>query len=69
MAKYDSGLKYDSSCPVCSQFNLEIVDPNGKLAILETMGDDPVVEAMILRLIGYLTPLNAKLNTITYTGQ
>lgn len=66
--KYDSGLYYDTTCPACSEFNLDIIDLDGKLTILENMGTDPILKAMLERLISYLSPINAKLNTLTYTG-
>lgn len=66
--KYDTGLFYDTECPACSAFNLDIIDVDGKLTILDNLETDEVLKAMLLKLIEYLSPINAKLNTLTYTG-
>jgi len=67
-AHHDSGLKYDMECPSCSQYDLEIHDPDGNLDFITTSGINTSAYLLLMAIIRFLEPINAKLRNLTYEG-
>lgn len=60
---YDVGYQYDLSCPPCSDYILDIVDPNGVMSDWET---NPITLAMFLAIVKFLEPINARMRDWSY---
>ena len=65
-AHYDNGLKYDSECPSCSQYDLDITDPSGNLGFITGLGVNASAYSLLMAIIKFLEPINAKLRNLTY---
>lgn len=62
---YDDGEQYDLGCPPCSGYSLILGDPNNVIIDWEI---NPLIEAMLMALIKYVEPINARMTSWTYVG-
>ena len=66
--EYDSGNIYDSNCPPCSKYSLAIEDPDGNCPEIGDAESDPVLYALLRKIIEYVEPINAMMTNLTYNG-
>lgn len=64
--QYDTSVKYDSQCPPCSNYTLLITDADNNCPILADAPTDPLIYNMLLNLIRYVEPINARLTGYSY---
>lgn len=66
---YDyGGIRYDSKCPKCSDYTLDIVDLENLYPEFGADPIDPEILKLLIRMIKYVEPINARLTGITYNG-
>lgn len=66
--QYDKALTYDTPCPPCTDYTLAIIDPDDNFPILGTMGVNLNIYRLLMAIIKYVEPINARLITLTYKG-
>jgi len=59
---YDSGYRYDEECPSCSDYYLNITDPDGVLAGALT---NTILYALLMKIIKFVEPINMNLINLT----
>lgn len=62
----DGDLLYDSDCPECICYSLNIIDGDGNFPLFGEMNEAELEN--LLKLIGYIEPIDTLLCTLSYNG-
>lgn len=66
---YDDGsILYDTNCPICSGYEIQISDPYNNFPLFATIDSYPDLLENLIKLVKYVEPINAQWLSMTYNG-